>query len=102
MAAAAIRSTSSYNGQFAVATASGRSKNGKITRMVTDVTYNAITTDFWANLTRSAARKTWRMFGTGGDAKVNRRRPTASRTVPVHPDQEDHGRCRMPERARTF
>ena len=33
-----------------VAMLSGQIKNGKITRQCTDVTYNAITTDFWANL----------------------------------------------------
>ena len=37
--------------------------------MVTDVTYNAITTDFWANLDLIGSRETWKMFGTGGDAK---------------------------------
>src|ERR1700750_2324720 len=57
-----------YNGQFG-----GKCfwavKNGKITRMVTDVTYNAITTDFWANLDLIGSQETWKMFGTGGDAK---------------------------------
>jgi TldD protein len=37
--------------------------------MVTDVTYNAITTDFWANLDLIGGQETWKMFGTGGDAK---------------------------------
>ena len=36
-----------YNGQFG-GNCFWEIKNGKITRMVTDVTYNAITTDFWA------------------------------------------------------
>ena len=38
-----------YNGQFG-GNAFWEIKNGKKTRMVTDFTYNAITTDFWANL----------------------------------------------------
>jgi TldD protein len=44
-------------------------KNGKITRQCTDVTYNAITTDFWGNLTALTGPKEWQMHGTGGDAK---------------------------------
>jgi TldD protein len=57
-----------YNGQFG-GNCFWEIKNGKITRMVTDVTYNAITTDFWANLDLIGSQETWRMFGTGGDAK---------------------------------
>jgi TldD protein len=57
-----------YNGQFG-GNCFWEIKNGKITRMVTDVTYNAITTDFWANLDLIGGPETWRMFGTGGDAK---------------------------------
>ena len=57
-----------YNGQFG-GNCFWEIKNGKVTRMVTDVTYNAITTDFWANLDLIGSRETWRMFGTGGDAK---------------------------------
>jgi TldD protein len=57
-----------YNGQFG-GNCFWEIKNGKITRMVTDVTYNAITTDFWANLDAIGSQETWRMFGTGGDAK---------------------------------
>ena len=38
-----------YNGQFG-GHIFWEIKNGKITRQVTDVTYNAITTDFWGNL----------------------------------------------------
>jgi TldD protein len=37
--------------------------------MVSDVTYSAITTDFWANLDATTGQQSWRMFGTGGDAK---------------------------------
>ena len=44
-------------------------KNGKKTRMVSDVTYNAITTDFWQNLDAITGREHWEMFGTTGDAK---------------------------------
>jgi TldD protein len=57
-----------YNGQFG-GNCFWEIKNGKVTRMVTDVTYNAITTDFWANLDLIGSQETWRMFGTGGDAK---------------------------------
>jgi len=57
-----------YNGQFG-GNCFWEIKNGKVTRMVTDVTYNAITTDFWANLDAIGNRSTWRRFGTGGDAK---------------------------------
>ena len=57
-----------YNGQFG-GHAFWEIKNGKITRMCTDVTYNAITTDFFANLDAISGRDQWRMFGTSGDAK---------------------------------
>jgi len=57
-----------YNGQFG-GNCFWEIKNGKKTRMVTDVTYNAITTDFWANLDAIGSQETWKMFGTGGDAK---------------------------------
>jgi TldD protein len=57
-----------YNGQFG-GNCFWEIKNGKITRMATDVTYNAITTDFWANLDAIGSQDSWRMFGTGGDAK---------------------------------
>src|SRR3954467_298362 len=57
-----------YNGQFG-GNCFWEIKNGRITRMVTDVTYNAITTDFWANLDLIGSQETWKMFGTGGDAK---------------------------------
>jgi len=57
-----------YNGQFG-GNCFWEIKNGKVTRMVTDVTYNAITTDFWANLDLIGGQETWKMFGTGGDAK---------------------------------
>jgi hypothetical protein len=36
---------------------------------VSNVTYNAITTDFWGNLDAVSGKDQWRMFGTGGDAK---------------------------------
>ena len=57
-----------YNGQFG-GNCFWEIKNGKKTRMVSDVTYNAITTDFWANLDALTGRESWQMFGTGGDAK---------------------------------
>jgi TldD protein len=57
-----------YNGQFG-GHVFWEIKNGKVTRMVTDVTYNAITTEFWANLDAITGPKEWQMFGTGGDAK---------------------------------
>ncbi len=57
-----------YNGQFG-GNAFWEIKNGKRTRMVSNVTYNAITTDFWGNLDATSGRESWRMFGTGGDAK---------------------------------
>ena len=44
-------------------------KNGKVTRQCTNVTYNAITTDFWANLDGITGPNEYRMYGTGGDAK---------------------------------
>ena len=57
-----------YNGQFG-GNAFWEIKNGKRTRMVTNVTYNAITTDFWGNLDAISGKESWQMFGTGGDAK---------------------------------
>jgi TldD protein len=57
-----------YNGQFG-GNAFWEIKNGKRTRMVSNVTYNAITTDFWGNLDAITGPESWRMFGTGGDAK---------------------------------
>ena len=36
---------------------------------MTNVTYNAITTDFWGNLDAVGNQSTYKMFGTGGDAK---------------------------------
>ncbi|MBL0170284.1 MAG: hypothetical protein IPP90_06050 [Gemmatimonadaceae bacterium] len=69
-----------YNGQFG-GHIFWEIKNGKITRQVTDVTYNAITTDFWNNLDGITGPKEWQMHGTGGDAKVSLRRRTAFRTA---------------------
>ncbi len=57
-----------YNGQFG-GDAFWEIKNGKKTRMVSDVTYNAITTDFWNNLNAISGKESWQMFGTTGDAK---------------------------------
>ena len=81
-----------YNGQFG-GNCFWEIKNGKITRMVTDVTYNAITTDFWANLDAD------RQPGDVEDVRHRRRREGSADAdqqhlarVAVHPDQEDHGR----------
>jgi TldD protein len=57
-----------YNGQFG-GHVFWEIKNGKVTRMVTDVTYNAITTDFWGNLDGVTGPDEWEMHGTSGDAK---------------------------------
>jgi TldD protein len=57
-----------YNGQFG-GDAFWEIKGGKKTRMVSDVTYNAITTDFWQNLDAISGKESWEMFGTTGDAK---------------------------------
>ena len=57
-----------YNGQFG-GHIFWEIKNGKITRQVTDVTYNAITTDFWGNLDGITGPSEYQKFGTGGDAK---------------------------------
>ena len=57
-----------YNGQFG-GSAFWEIKNGKKTRALTNVTYNAITTDFWGSLDAVGNPSTYKMFGTGGDAK---------------------------------
>ena len=57
-----------YNGQFG-GDAFWEIKNGRKTRMVTDFTYNAITTDFWANLDAVGPPETWTHHGLTGDAK---------------------------------
>ena len=57
-----------YNGQFG-GNAFWEVKNGKKTRMLSNVTYNAITTDFWGNLDAVSGKESWEMHGTGGDAK---------------------------------
>lgn len=57
-----------YNGQFG-GHIFWEIKNGKVTRQCTDVTYNAITTDFWKGLDGITGPKEWQMHGTGGDAK---------------------------------
>ncbi len=57
-----------YNGQFG-GDAFWEIKNGKKTRMVTDFTYNAITTDFWANLDAVGPPSAWQHVGMTGDAK---------------------------------
>lgn len=57
-----------FNGQFG-GDAFWEIKDGKKTRMLSDVTYNAITTDFWQNLDATSGRESWEMHGTTGDAK---------------------------------
>ncbi|MCA1652017.1 MAG: TldD/PmbA family protein [Acidobacteria bacterium] len=57
-----------YNGQFG-GDAFWEIKNGKKTRMVSDFTYNAITTYFWGNLDGVGGAQTWEHHGMGGDAK---------------------------------
>ena len=57
-----------YNGQFG-GHIFWEIKDGKITRQVTNVTYNAITTEFFANLDAVTGPSEWQMHGTGGDAK---------------------------------
>ncbi len=57
-----------YNGQFG-GHAFWEIKDGRISRPVTDVVYNAITTDFWANLDAVTGPDEWEMHGTQGDAK---------------------------------
>jgi TldD protein len=69
-----------YNGQFG-GNAFWEIKNGKKTRMVTDFTYNAITTDFWANLDAVGPPESWQHNGMGGDAKGQ----------PVQSNRPSHG-----------
>jgi TldD protein len=57
-----------YNGQFGGG-AFWEIKNGKKTRAVTNVTYQAITTDFWGSLDAVSGPSSWQQFGVGGDAK---------------------------------
>jgi len=57
-----------YNGQFG-GHIFWEVKHGKITRQVTDVPYNAITTDFWGNLDGITGPSEYQKHGTGGDAK---------------------------------
>jgi TldD protein len=69
-----------YNGQFG-GNCFWEIRNGKKTRMVTDFTYNAITTDFWANLDAVGPPESWRHNGMGGDAKGQ----------PVQSNRPSHG-----------
>ena len=57
-----------YNGQFG-GDAFFEIKNGAITGMVSDVTYNAITSEFWGRLDALSGPESWEMYGTTGDAK---------------------------------
>ncbi|MEW6320313.1 MAG: TldD/PmbA family protein [Acidobacteriota bacterium] len=73
-----------YNGQFG-GDAFWEIRNGKRTRMVTDFTYNAITTEFWANLDAVGPPGTWEHHGMGGDAKGQ----------PVQSNRPSHGSAPM-------
>jgi TldD protein len=73
-----------YNGQFG-GDAFWEIKNGKKTRMVSDFTYNAITTDFWANLDAVGPPESWEHHGMGGDAKGQ----------PVQSNRPSHGSTPM-------
>jgi TldD protein len=73
-----------YNGQFG-GDAFWEIKNGKKTRMVTDFTYNAITTEFFANLEAVGPPETWEHHGMGGDAKGQ----------PVQSNRPSHGSSPM-------
>jgi TldD protein len=66
-----------YNGQFG-GHIFWEIKDGEITRQCTDVTYQAITTDFWANLDGITGPDEYEMHGTGGDAKGQ---PTQSQSL---------------------
>ena len=85
-----------YNGQFG-GDAFWEIKNGKKTRMVADVTYNAITTDFYSNLDAVVEQ------GVVGDVRHDRRRqgaagadqPHLARRA-VHARPPHHGRRRLP------
>ncbi|HEX8089934.1 MAG TPA: TldD/PmbA family protein [Blastocatellia bacterium] len=44
-------------------------KNGKKTRMITDVTYYAMNTDFWKSVDAVSGKEHWVLHGTGGDSK---------------------------------
>ena len=59
--------------------------------MVTDFTYNAITTDFWANLDAVGPPETWEHHGLTGDAKgqpVQSNHPVT--WLGAVPDPQDH------------
>jgi len=73
-----------YNGQFG-GDAWWEIKNGKKVGMVTDFTYNAITTDFWANLDAVGPPEAWEHHGMGGDAKGQ----------PVQSNRPSHGSSPM-------
>jgi hypothetical protein len=87
-----------YNGQFG-GNAFWEIKNGKKTRMVTNVTYNAITTDFWANLDALTGRTSGRCTAPAATPRGSRRRPTASRTArPTCGSRRCWSGLRMPDR----
>ncbi len=69
-----------YNGQFGGGVF-WEIKNGKNTRAVTDVTYNAITTDFWGNLDAITGREYGSSSVPAATPRASRRRARASRTA---------------------
>ena len=74
-------------------------QDGKITRMVTDFTYNAITTDLWANLDAVGppeAGSTWPDRGRQGPAGAIEPSFTRRRAVP-HPQNHGRSGLRMSE-----
>ena len=73
-----------FNGQFG-GDAFWEIKNGRKTRMATDFTYNAITTEFFANLDAVGPPETWEHHGMGGDAKGQ----------PVQSNRPSHGSSPM-------
>ena len=69
-----------FNGQFG-GDAFWEIKDGKKTRMLSDVTYNAITTDFWQNLDATSGKESWEMHGTTGTRRGSRCRSIIPRTA---------------------
>ena len=59
---------------------------------MSDVTCNAITTDFWANLDAVSGPEHGEMHGTGGDAKGQPTQTNSPRTAAVAVDPEHHAR----------
>ena len=84
-----------YNGQFGGG-AFWEIKNGKKTRAVTNVTYNAITTDFWANLDATRGRSHGSSSASAATRRASRRRARRLARRAVDPHPADHGRRGVP------